>query len=222
LLGIGGLLALPIFVLPAILLGVPINRSLEHAALLGIVGFVLFAGFGAALLALDAPLRWAGRVVQSVRNRVKRKAEPMTGLPDKLVYERNHIRDVLGEKWKAALLLSSGRLLFDYLTLLAVIRATGVKPQPAVVLLAYAVAGLLGLIPITPGGLGIVEAGLSGLLILAGIDAGDAVVATLGYRVISYWLPIAVGPFAYLAFRMRYGPPGREGGGEARTAVATG
>ncbi len=32
--------------------------------------------------------------------------------------------------------------------------------------------------------------------------------ATLAYRIISYWLPIAVGPFAYLAFRLRYGKPG--------------
>jgi uncharacterized protein (TIRG00374 family) len=102
---------------------------------------------------------------------------------------------------------------------LAVIRATGAKPQPALVLLAYAVAGLLALIPITPGGLGIVEAGLSALLILAGINAGDAVVATLGYRIISYWLPIAVGPFAYLAFRLRYGSPGG-GGAHAGTAGA--
>ena len=196
LLGVAGLLALPVFVLPAILLGVPIDKGLEHAALVGIVGFVLFAGFGAVLLTLDGPLRWVGRVAQSARNRMKRKGEPMTGLPERLVYERNRIREVLGRKWKSALLLSSGRIAFDYFTLLAAIRATGVKPQPALVLLAYAVAGLLALIPLTPGGLGIVEAGLSGLLILAGVDAGNAVVATLGYRVISYWLPIVVGPFA--------------------------
>jgi hypothetical protein len=208
LLGIGGLLALPIFVLPAILAGTPVASSLEHAALLGIAAFVLFAGFGAAVLVTDRPIRWAGRVVQAARNRVKRKAETMTGLADRLVFERNRIRDVLGRRWKAAMLLSSGRLAFDFGTLLAAIRATGAKPNPSLVLLAYAVAGLLALIPITPGGLGIVEAGLSALLILAGVPGGDAVVATLAYRIISYWLPILVGPFAYLAFRLRYGPPG--------------
>ena len=85
----------------------------------------------------------------------------------------------------------------------------------------YKRQGLLRLIPVTPGGLGIVEAGLSGLLILAGVDAGNAVVATLGYRVISYWLPIVVGPFAYLAFRLRYGSPGgASGDGEAGAAGA--
>jgi len=208
LLGIGGLLALPIFVLPAIILGAPIDKSLEHAALLGIAAFVLFAGFGAIVLVMDGPIRWAGGVVQATRNRMKRKAEPMTGLADRLVFERNRIRDVLGRKWKAAMLLSSGRLAFDFGTLLATIRATGAKPAPSLVLLAYAVAGLLALIPITPGGIGIVEAGLSALLILAGVPGGDAVVATLAYRIISYWLPIVVGPFAYMAFRLRFGRPG--------------
>jgi uncharacterized protein (TIRG00374 family) len=214
LLGIAGLLALPIFVLPAILAGTPIANGLLHAALLGLAAFVLFAGFGALVLTLDGPLRWAGGVIQAARNRLKRKATPMTGLSDRLVYERNRIRRVLGRRWKAAMLLSSGRLLFDFGTLVACIRATGVKPNPSLVLLAYAVAGLLALIPITPGGLGIVEAGLSALLILAGVPGVDAVVATLAYRIISYWLPIAVGPFAYLAFRLRYGKPGAHGDGE--------
>jgi uncharacterized protein (TIRG00374 family) len=224
LLGIGGLLALPIFVLPAILAGTPIANGLLHAALLGIVAFVLFAGFGALVLTLDGPLRWAGSVVQAARNRLQRKAEPMTGLQDRLVFERNRIRDVLGRRWKAALLLSSGRLAFDFGTLLATIRATGVKPNPSLVLLAYAVAGLLALIPITPGGLGIVEAGLSALLILAGVPGVDAVVATLAYRIISYWLPILVGPFAYFAFRLRYGKPGHGGGaaGTGGPALAAG
>jgi uncharacterized protein (TIRG00374 family) len=222
LLGIGGLLALPIFVLPAILAGTPIASGLQHAVLLGIVAFVLFAGFGAAVLVLDGPLRWAGRIVQSARNRLLRKRAPITGLSDRLVFERNRIREVLGKQWKAALLLSSGRLAFDYGTLLATIRATGVKPNPSLVLLAYSVAGLLALIPITPGGLGIVEAGLSALLILAGVPGGAAVLATLAYRIISYWLPILVGPFAYFAFRWRYGAPGDGTGGASGPALAAG
>ena len=207
-LGIGGLLALPIFVLPAIVAGTPIDRGLEHAALLGIGAFFLFAGFSAVVLVVDGPMHWAGRVIQAVRNKLLRKRPPLTGLPDRLVNERNRIRDVLGAKWKSALLLSSGRLAFDFITLLACIWATGTKPQPSLVLLAYAVAGLLGLIPITPGGLGIVEAGLSGMLILAGIPGGAAVLATLAYRIISYWLPALAGPVAYVLFRARYGPPG--------------
>ena len=78
---------------------------------------------------------------------------------------------------------------FDYGCLLAALRATGASPQPSLVLLAYAAAGIVALFPLTPGGLGIVEASLSGLLILAGVRAGYAVLAILAYRIASYWLP---------------------------------
>jgi uncharacterized protein (TIRG00374 family) len=67
------------------------------------------------------------------------------------------------------------------------------------------VAGVIGLVPITPGGLGIVEASLSGLLILAGMNAGDALLATLAYRLASYWLPLVASPFAYGLFRWQIG-----------------
>ena len=160
LLGIGGLLALPIFVLPAILAGTPIANGLQHAALLGLVAFVLFAGFGAVVLALDGPLRWAGRVIAggAQPREAEVGAHDRPAGPARLRAQPHPAGP--GPALEGGLLLSSGRLAFDFGTLLACVRATGVKPNPSLVLLAYAVAGLLALIPITPGGLGIVEAGL--------------------------------------------------------------
>ena len=93
----------------------------------------------------------------------------MTGLDKRLLAERDTIRAVLGRKWWQAVLLTAGRLGFDYGCLLAALRATGADPQPSLVLLAYSAAGIVALFPLTPGGLGIVEASLSGLLILAGV-----------------------------------------------------
>ncbi len=74
-------------------------------------------------------------------------------------------------------------------------------------LLAYAATGILALFPVTPGGLGIIEASLSGLLILAGVHPGQAILATLAYRIAAYWLPLLAGLPAYLLFRHRYGTP---------------
>ena len=107
LLGVGGLLALPVFALPVILVGAPTNRGLVNAAILGAVGFVAFAAFGAVVLAYDAPLRWCGRVAQRARNWVLRKRPPLTGLDETLLSQRNEIRAALGEKWWQALLLSA-------------------------------------------------------------------------------------------------------------------
>jgi uncharacterized protein (TIRG00374 family) len=204
LLGVGGLLALPIFALPVILVGSPVNRGLYNAAIFGALGFVAFAGFGAVILATDGPLRWFGRIVQRVRNAILRKRPPLVGLDESLVRERNTIRRVLGQQWWQAVLLSAGRLAFDYLCLLAALRATGSHPRPSLVLVAYAGAGVIGMIPITPGGLGIVEASMAGLLILAGVSAGNAALATLTYRLASYWAPLVAGLIAYGAFRLRY------------------
>jgi uncharacterized protein (TIRG00374 family) len=208
LLGIGGLLALPVFALPAILAGVPVSRGLVHTALLGLGGFVLYAICGVVLLRTDRPLAVLGRAAQKVWNRVTRgRRPPLTGLDTRLLAERNTIRAVLGRQWWQAVLLTAGRLGFDYGCLLCALRATGADPQPSLVLLAYAAAGIIGLFPITPGGLGIVEASLSGLLILAGVRPSYALLATLAYRIASYWLPLLAGLPAYLLFRHRYGRP---------------
>jgi uncharacterized protein (TIRG00374 family) len=208
LLGIGGLLALPVFALPAILAGAPVSPGLVHTALLGIAGFAAFAVFGVIILRTDWPLAAAGRAAQRLRNWVTHgRRPPVTGLDKRLLDQRDAIRAVLDRKWWQAVLLTAGRLGFDFGCLLAALRATGANPRPSLVLLAYSAAGIVALLPLTPGGLGIVEASLSGLLVLAGVRAGVAVLATLAYRVASYWLPLLAGPPAYLLFRRRYGRP---------------
>jgi uncharacterized protein (TIRG00374 family) len=195
---------LPVLALPAILAGAPVNRGLAQTAFVGLAGFVLVAGLGAVLLTTDGLLRTIGRVAQWTRNRVLRKRAPLTDLPDRLLRERDEIRDVLGERWRSALAATACRLGFDFLALFAALAAVGSVPRPSLALLAYAAASLLALIPITPGGLGIVEAGLSGTLALAGVAPAQAVLATLLYRLASYWLPILAGPIAYGLFRRRY------------------
>jgi uncharacterized protein (TIRG00374 family) len=216
LLGVGGLLALPLFALPVILAGAPASPGLVHTALLGIAGFVLYAIFGVIMLRTERPLAALGRAAQSLWNGITRGRNrvthghrpPVTGLDKRLLTQRDTIRAVLDKKWWQAVLLTAGRLGFDYACLLAALRATGADPRPSLVLLAYSAAEIVALLPLTPGGLGIVEASLSGLLILAGVRPGYALLATLAYRVASYWLPLLAGPPAYVLYRHRYGRPG--------------
>jgi uncharacterized membrane protein YbhN (UPF0104 family) len=195
------LLALPVLTLPAILVGLPVNRGLAQAAWLGTGGFAVMSATGALLLATDRPLAAVGRAVERVRNRVRRRRKPLTGTPALLLRERDMLLEVLGERWLEALLASVGRWLLDYGALVLALAAVGARPNPAGVLLAYVGSQVLTQIPITPGGLGFVEAGLTGLLALAGVPGGQAAVATLAYRLVSYWLPLPVGALAVLAHR---------------------
>jgi uncharacterized protein (TIRG00374 family) len=206
LLGVGGLLMLPILTLPAVLGGSHVNHALVNTALIGAAGFVVYVGLGILVLDTDRPLRSVGRAAQWIWNKVRRHHPPLTGLDDRLVEQRDQIRSALGREWKQVLLLVVGRLGFDFLCLLATLRATGSEPHTWLVLLAYSASGVIALIPATPGGLGIVEASLSGLLVLAGVGGRTAVLATLAYRLAEYWLPLMAGLVAYWLYRRRYGP----------------
>jgi uncharacterized protein (TIRG00374 family) len=198
------LLGLPVLALPAVIKGTSVDQALERSAYLGAGAFVILFALGAVALAFTRPLELAGRGIAAVLALIPQTRELSHELPSRLVGERNAIRAALGARWKMALTASVARWLFDFLALITALYAVGATPSPSLVLLAYVAASLLGMIPLTPGGLGFVEAGLTGLLALAGVPAGAAVVATLAYRLASFWLPIPAGPVAYWLFRRRF------------------
>lgn len=200
----GTLFALPVLSLPAALAGTPIPSGLTQAAWLG--GIVFAVGFAAGwiLLRHESMLRATGRAIQRARNRLLSSRPPATTLPDTLIRERDAILETLGDAWWKALLFALGNWLFDYLALITAIAAVGSHVRPTLVLLAYAASMVLGMIPITPGGLGFVEAGLTGLLALAGVPAAQAALATLAYRLVSFWLPLPAGAVATALHRRRY------------------
>jgi uncharacterized protein (TIRG00374 family) len=200
------LFALPLLSLPAMLGGAQVDRSLMNALRIGAALFAVIIAGGAVALFSDRPLALVGDGAQRLRNRVLRRRPPVRGLPDRLLEQRDLLRTVLGDKWWQALPLAAGNWLLDFSALLAALAAVGAHPRPSLVLLAYVVAVLLGMVPITPGGLGFVEVGLAATLGLAGVGAAEATLATLAYRLISFWLPIPVGGVAYVLAR-RYVVP---------------
>jgi uncharacterized protein (TIRG00374 family) len=208
LLQIGTALALPALALPAILAGVPIQHSLAVAAYLGLAVLVLMVGAATASFVSDRPLELAGHAIEWLLDHTVKRRHPVKDVAELLLSERDFLKRTLGVRWKAAFAAAAGNTGFDYLALLCALRAVGASPQPSLVLLAYAAAEVLALIPATPGGLGFVEAGLVGTLTLAGVPARNALAATLLYRIVSYWLPLPAGGIAYLLFRRRYGDVG--------------
>jgi uncharacterized membrane protein YbhN (UPF0104 family) len=163
------------------------------------------AAAGIAALAADGPLEAVGRALEWLLNATIRRRRQVTGLPEALISGRDYIANTLGVHWRGAVLAAVGSAAFDYFALLCALRSVGALPRPSLVLLAYAAAQLLALVPVTPGGVGFVEAGLVGTLTLAGVGPQDALAATLLYRLVSYWLPLPAGACAYLIFRRRYG-----------------
>src|SRR5215218_7432796 len=161
-------------------------------------GMLVQAGVSASLAGLGV-----GRLWIRIGTRLRKKHPPPADLPERLRDERDLVRRALGKRWWEAVAGAAGRWLFDWLTLLTALAAVDQHPRPSLVLLAFCAAQLLAQIPITPGGLGVVEAGLTGTLVLIGVPAGAAAVATLAYRLVSYWLALPAGGGAWLYHRRR-------------------
>jgi uncharacterized protein (TIRG00374 family) len=114
--------------------------------------------------------------------------------------------------------------LFDTVCLGASFAFLGLPVPWRTVLFAYSVSQVAaGLVPV-PAGIGVVAGGLVGAFSLAGVPAGDALLASVVYRVVSYWLVAALGSLAVVWTSHRpVGPSVQEGpdqeGGPAATEL---
>lgn len=93
-----------------------------------------------------------------------------------------------------------GYWLFDNAVLWATFHALGYDPALMIVLLGYLIGQMGGLLPL-PGGIGGIDGGLIGTLIVYGAPAAITAGAVLAYRVILFWLPLLVGGLAFWQLR---------------------
>jgi uncharacterized protein (TIRG00374 family) len=91
-------------------------------------------------------------------------------------------------------------LAFDVLILWATFHAFGSTPPLDIIAFAYLIGELGGLIPV-PGGIGGVDAGLVGTLVLYNVPITAATSAVLAYRAIALWVPAILGAGAFVALR---------------------
>jgi uncharacterized membrane protein YbhN (UPF0104 family) len=91
-------------------------------------------------------------------------------------------------------------LMFDIAVLWACLRAVGVSPPLLAIVVGYQVGYLSNLIPI-PGGLGVLEGGLLGALVLYGLPAAPTAAAVVLYHAISLWVPTLGGTYGFVRLR---------------------
>jgi uncharacterized membrane protein YbhN (UPF0104 family) len=103
---------------------------------------------------------------------------------------------------------SFGYWAFDNAVIWACFKAFGESPAITLVLMGYLIGQLGGLLPI-PGGIGGIDGGLIGALIVFGLPAAATAAAVLAYRVILFWLPLALGGVAFAKLRKGLEDPSR-------------
>jgi uncharacterized protein (TIRG00374 family) len=103
---------------------------------------------------------------------------------------------------------SIGYWAWDNAVLWAAFRAFGFSPPITVILLGYLIGQLGGLLPL-PGGIGGIDGGLIGTLVVYGTPAAATAAAVLVYRVVLFWLPLLVGGVAFFSLRRALNDPDR-------------
>src|SRR5215469_15451276 len=102
-----------------------------------------------------------------------------------------------------SLLWASLNWLLDAASLWCFVAAFGSRTNPVELFAAYGIANVAGAIPLTPGGLGVVDSVTPLLLIGFGVTRSVATLGVLGWRMVNFWLPIPTGAAAYVSLKVK-------------------
>lgn len=202
-------LGMPVLALALLALEGEITPARLAAAAIGIavlVGAIVVLGL---ILKSDrlarAIGRGLGRLVDWFRRLLRR--EPLQNWGDRAARFRRDTVGLLRHRWLPLTVATLVSHLSLYLVLLVALRHVGVSQGELswiAVLAAFAFVRLISALPITPGGVGVVELGYAAVLTI-GLDSmtsAQVVAAILVFRAITYFLPIPLGIISYVIWRV--------------------
>ena len=174
---------------------------LQTFAVAGTVVFGAGVGLFAAVMASGDLARWAGDLAARVTNRVLRviRRGPVGFGGHSLVGFRHDALELLRTRWHVITIVVFAGQMSMFVLLYVTCRVLGIDSGEllgAEIFAAWTVGKVIGSLPITPGGLGVVELGLTSLLVAFGAPKADAVAAVLVYRTLSVVPTLVLGLIA--------------------------
>jgi uncharacterized protein (TIRG00374 family) len=200
------------------------NRAQQTAALIGFAAFVTLVVALTMILSSTAGARWVGDRAAAAASRVLRvfRRDRVRWDGEKLASFRDEALGLISRRWFWLTVGTISGHMTVYLVLVLTLPAVGVSLDEvslAESFAAWSVVRLIASLPLTPGGIGIVEVGLTGSLIAFGGDRSEVVAAVLVYRFLTVVPPIVLGGFFAATWR-RHHPGWEEEEGET-AAVAS-
>jgi putative heme transporter len=199
-------LGMPILALALLAISGEASGGFVGASVIGVLILVGAIIVFAAVLRSERGATAMGRRLKPLLNLIVRLARRPTreDWTTAFISFRRRTVDLLSERW---LLLTAATLISHvtlYLILVLTLRHVGISNAEVSwqeALAAFAFVRLLSALPITPGGIGVVELGLTAALVAAGGEEAQVVAAVLIYRVLTFVLPIPIGALFYLLWR---------------------
>jgi len=203
-------LALPVLGVVALLFVEPPTARQVIGAVAGLGILAVLVGLFATVLRSDSTAQRLGNLAERLAARVLGvfgKDAP-DGIAEQLIAFRRSTIEVISARWAALTGSNFAQQFSQFLVLFVALRITeqGTTGEVAffAAFAAFALARLASFIPVTPGGLGTVDAALTGLLIAFGATNTDALAATLLWRAAS-WVPqVLLGVATLVIWRIKY------------------
>ena len=204
-------------VFPVLALALLTAQGQDHPALrtAAIIASVVLVVVLASFVLVLARARWARRIGELAARlagrvkRIARRALPTWG-GESFVSFRWQTLGLLERRWHVLTVATLAGHLTVFVVLavcLRVVGATGAEVTGIEAFAAWALVRILGALPLTPGGVGIVEIGLTGALVAFGAPNAEAVAATLLYRALTVLPTLALGLAAAATWRTHH--PGK-------------
>ena len=194
---VGSALVLVVLLWTSVAIAIPLHGSSPLYLTASIVGLIVFLVVPAIAVLLHRGRPLAARLLGSLTRRLSRVPDDAG---ERLVARIGAQLDlVLAERRRVVIAVGWGIVnrLLDAATLWAAVHTYGHTLGYDGLMVSFALAHVAAWVPITPGGLGVVEGVLVPTLISFGTPRGEAVLGVLTYRLISYWSTIPVGAVAY-------------------------
>lgn len=171
---------------------------------LGLAAIPLLVAAGALAVRHSRAARRAGSAVLRAAERHLPKGPEAAGALRAVGRRLQAVQPGPGD-WAVSFALALLNWLYDATCLVCCLLALGVGIPWRGLLVAYGLAQIGASLPITPGGIGVVEGSLSVALIAYGVHAQQAVAAVLLYRIVSFWalVPIGWGAWGWLELLAR-------------------
>jgi putative heme transporter len=207
--GIGSAVVLNLLLWIALIISIPIWGFSPVYLVAAVVGAVLLATSGGLLVLFNH----RGARLGAALERVARPIPFVDGSALRTSFGRVAARLQQFEQQRGLLiragLWAGANWLLDAASLAVFVGAFGHWVNPDGLLVAFGLANVLAVLPITPGGLGVVEATLTSVLVGFGTPRGAATLGVIGYRLINFWLPIPLGGLSYLSLQVDKARPTR-------------
>jgi uncharacterized protein (TIRG00374 family) len=208
--GIGSTVVLNVLLWLSLVVSIPLAGFHPIYVTVAIIGTIVLLGVGALVFGITRGAGFASRVLRVVGNRIPFLSGERV---ERAVLEASRSFSLLARDKRVmawALLWASLNWLLDAASLWCFVAAFGHLTNPIELFAAYGIANVAGALPLTPGGLGIVDSIAPLLLIGFGVTKSVATLGVLGWRLVNFWLPIPTGAAAYVSLKVtpKSGPGG--------------